>query len=132
MIKIFSALLAVVIHVGVAFMLLWHPTQLQKPPPTGGEVEYTFHEPHLLESSSLGMSCPKTYKGIGVLVNYGSLRVTQVVKGGPADKAGVLIDDIIMDDYFGLYPIGAEINVEVIRDGKPLKLKAIIGDICYE
>lgn len=132
MIKIVSLVATIIIHTVVVFWLLWTPKHLVEKAPAGGEIEYIFTEPRLIESTIEGTACQKSYRGIGVMINYGSLQVVQVVKGGPADKAGVLLGDIILDDYFNQHSKGTEVVINVIRNGKTLQLKTIVDDICYE
>jgi serine protease Do len=72
---------------------------------------------------------------------HGAL-VNDVIKGGPAESAGVTIGDVITgfnghairsrDDlpYFvGLVKPGAEVKIELVRKGNPLTLTMAVGDL---
>ncbi len=73
-------------------------------------------------------------------LDYG-LPINRIIKGGPAEKAGLQVDDIILsingtpiktgDDLIGKVselPIGAKAKVEVDRQGKRMNFEVAIGD----
>jgi serine protease Do len=81
---------------------------------------------------------PETLKALGV--DHGVI-VSEVKKGGPADKAGVKADDIVLgingrmikdgDDLVARVadmPVGTEAVLNVDRDGKKMDLKLTIQD----
>ena len=65
----------------------------------------------------------------------------KMVIGGPADQAGIEIGDLILTmdgfainetddiiDVRDMHEVGDEVEVVVIRDGKEITLKLVIGD----
>jgi Do/DeqQ family serine protease len=71
--------------------------------------------------------------------------VSQVVEGSPADKAGVRTGDVItsvngqpvksnseLRNTIGLRRVGDKVEIGLVRDGKPLKITAIIADNAAE
>ncbi len=65
--------------------------------------------------------------------------VSQVEEGSPADKAGIAVGDVIvavngdpihdsaeLRNYIGLLRIDSKIELDVVRDGKPKRLTAVI------
>src|SRR6266513_1368169 len=82
---------------------------------------------------SLGLSSP-----LGALVS-------QVVEGSPADKAGIRTGDVItsvngqtvksnseLRNTIGLLRVGDKIDIGLVRDGKPLRVTAVIADTAAE
>src|SRR6267143_5495010 len=78
---------------------------------------------------SLGLSSP-----LGALVS-------QVVEGSPADKAGIHTGDVItsvngqpvksnseLRNTIGLMRVGDKIEIGLLRDGKPLRVTAVIAE----
>src|SRR5579864_5979668 len=81
---------------------------------------------------------PELFKALGT--NAGVL-VSRVQKGGPADKAGIKAEDIVIamngkpvkdgEDLVGRVsetPVGTPVNVTVDRDGKHMDFKVTISD----
>jgi serine protease Do len=81
---------------------------------------------------------PETLKALGV--DHGVI-VGEVKKGGPADKAGMKADDIVLaingqsvkngDELVGRVadiPVGTQATLSVDRDGKKMDLKLVIQD----
>ncbi|MBV8784951.1 MAG: DegQ family serine endoprotease [Gammaproteobacteria bacterium] len=82
---------------------------------------------------SLGLSSPQ-----GALVS-------QVVEGSPAEKAGIRTGDVItsvngqavksnseLRNTIGLRRVGDKVDIGLMRDGKPLKVTAVIADTSTE
>jgi Do/DeqQ family serine protease len=82
---------------------------------------------------------PKLAKALGLSNNRGAV-VTQVVAGSPADKAGVKLQDIIVEanghevrdfdqlrNMVGLMRVGDKLDLKVLRDGKPLSVSVTVG-----
>lgn len=70
------------------------------------------------KASGLKKECAGTwYIGIGVLVSAGMISL--VAKDGPADRAGVLVGDVIIDykSIADQYPVGTEVTLLLIREG---------------
>ncbi|HET7757004.1 MAG TPA: DegQ family serine endoprotease [Steroidobacteraceae bacterium] len=87
---------------------------------------------------------PDIAHSLGLASAVGAL-VSQVVTGSPADKAGVRTGDVItsvngqpvksnseLRNAIGLMRIGDPVEVGLMRDGKPLKLKAILAAVTPE
>jgi Do/DeqQ family serine protease len=83
---------------------------------------------------------PDIAKSLGMASAQGAL-VSQVVEGSAAQKAGVRAGDVIiavnskpvksttdLRNSVGLLRIGDKVEVALLRDGKPLKLTAVIAD----
>ena len=71
--------------------------------------------------------------------------VSQVVEGSPAEKAGVRTGDVItsvngqpvksnseLRNTIGLLRVGDRVDIGLVRDGKPLKVTAVIADTSGE
>jgi len=83
---------------------------------------------------------PDLAKSFGLKGNKGAL-VSEVVKGSPADKAGIKSGDVIvrfndkeirefsdLSRYAGLTKPGTTVQLEIIRDGKKMDLTAELGE----
>ena len=98
-----------------------------------------------IERGWLGVSVqdltPELAKSFGVPGTRGSL-IAEVVKGGPADKAGLQKGDIViayqgeeikdsstLRNEVATSTIGQEVKVSVLRKGKKEELRAIIGNL---
>jgi len=85
-----------------------------------------------VDTSAVGRkSCPDFYIGVGVFHSYGNRVVTEVSKGGPADRNDVRIGDIFIKkpDYTAL-EIGTIINVKIIRNGIIIIKNIKVDKIC--
>src|SRR5271170_24356 len=71
--------------------------------------------------------------------------VSQVVEGSPADRAGVRTGDVItsvngqpvksnseLRNTIGLRRVGDKVEIGLVRDGKPLRVTAVIADTAAE
>ncbi len=81
--------------------------------------------------------------GMGVTIKEGKLVVREILKGSPAEAKGVKVGDQIMEvnglkatpsSLQGITEIfqgqaGTKVNLELVRDGKPIKVKLILKDI---
>ncbi len=81
---------------------------------------------------------PALARAFGIAQKEGAV-VSQVDEGSPADKAGIKVGDVIiavngdsirgsseLRNYIGLLRIDTEIGLDIVRDGKPMKLTAVI------
>ncbi|MDX2152755.1 MAG: Do family serine endopeptidase [Bryobacteraceae bacterium] len=81
---------------------------------------------------------PETFKALGL---KGGVIVDEVTTGGPAEKAGLKRDDVVIAvngaqikdgddlvDKISDLPIGSEANVTLERDGKRMDRKVVIAD----
>jgi hypothetical protein len=87
------------------------------------------------ESSSKDKKeCVLFFGGIGIQQDFMTLRLEVVYKGYPADKAGLMIGDVVEpengEDIRG--EIGTSINVKVTRNGDVFYLTLVREKICYD
>jgi serine protease Do/serine protease DegQ len=84
---------------------------------------------------------PDIAHSLGLASTSGAL-VSRVVEGSPADKAGVRVGDVItsvngqpvrsnseLRNAIGLSSVGDRIDIGLLREGKPLKLLAVIATV---
>jgi Do/DeqQ family serine protease len=84
---------------------------------------------------------PDLIEGVGVPANTQGALVSQVVEGSAAEKAGIKINDVItavngqavrggaeLRNAIGMLRIGDKVEVSLLRDGKPRKVTALIGE----
>ncbi|MBS0380482.1 MAG: Do family serine endopeptidase [Proteobacteria bacterium] len=83
---------------------------------------------------------PEIAHSLGLASTAGAL-VSQVVDGSPAARAGIRTGDVItavngqavksnseLRNAIGLLRVGDKVDIGLVRDGKPLKLTAVIAD----
>jgi S1-C subfamily serine protease len=83
---------------------------------------------------------PDIAKSLGLKNSEGAL-VSQVVDGSPAQKAGIHTGDVIVSvnnqpvksngelrNAIGLLRVGDKVEVGLLREGKPLRVTAVIAD----
>ncbi len=84
---------------------------------------------------------PETAKQLGVKVTEGAV-VLRVEKGSAAEQAGLRPKDVViavserpirasgeLRNRVGLTPIGEEVDMTVLRDGRPIKIRARVGEL---
>src|SRR5579864_1217629 len=87
---------------------------------------------------------PDIAHSLGLPSAVGAL-VSQVVEGSPADKAGIRTGDVItavngqpvksnseLRNTIGLLRVGDKVDIGLLRDGKPLRVSAMIADTTTE
>jgi serine protease Do/serine protease DegQ len=87
---------------------------------------------------------PEIAHSLGLPSALGAL-VSQVVEGSPADQAGIRTGDVItsvngqpvksnseLRNTIGLLRVGDKVEIGVLRDGKPLRVTAVIADTSPE
>jgi serine protease Do/serine protease DegQ len=87
---------------------------------------------------------PDIAHSLGLSSAMGAL-VSQVVEGSPADKAGIRTGDVIttvngqpvksnseLRNSIGLMRVGDKVEIGLVRDGKPLRVTAVIADTAAE
>ena len=101
-----------------------------------------------MKRGQLGVSMytvtPDIAHSLGLSGAMGAL-VSQVVEGSPADKAGIRTGDVItsvngqtvksnseLRNTIGLLRVGDKIDIGLVRDGKPLRVTAVIADTAAE
>jgi Do/DeqQ family serine protease len=90
---------------------------------------------------SIGNPTPKQVKSMNLKNNRGAL-VVDVVKGSPADKAGLKKNDLViayegqniadaasLQSSVGDTAVGRKVGLTVLRDGKTIKLTVKIGNL---
>src|SRR5215813_9031915 len=87
---------------------------------------------------------PDIAHSLGLASAVGAL-VSQVVENSPADKAGLRVGDVItsvngqpvksnseLRNTIGLLRVGDKVEIGLLRDGKPLRVTAVIADTTTE
>jgi Do/DeqQ family serine protease len=87
---------------------------------------------------------PDIAHSLGLANAVGAL-VSQVVEGSPADKAGIRTGDVItavngqpvksnseLRNTIGLLRVGDKVDIGVVRDGRPVRVTAVIADTTIE
>ena len=87
---------------------------------------------------------PDIAHSLGLANAVGAL-VSQVVEGSPADKAGIRTGDVIISvngqpvksnselrNTIGLLRVGDKVDIGLMRDGKPVRVTAVIADTALE
>jgi len=94
-------------------------------------------------NQTFGLPTQYNRSGMGVTIKEGKLIVREILKGSPAEAKGVRVGDQIMEvnglkvtprSLQGITEIfqgqaGTKVNLELVRDGKPIKVKLILKDI---
>lgn len=134
--RLVAVLATVLLHSALlAFALTSCPAKTQAASPQQEEREE--HETvrmRLIESEdgSNGTPCPDTYRGIGI-GRFAEL-VTEVLPGGPADRAGIQLGDVILnmrDLERDRYPVGHRLELHIQRDDAELRVEVVIGPVCF-
>jgi hypothetical protein len=132
---------SIALHLLVAW-LLFGGTKVPPNVMSGGHTEWKYNEvsetyKNLKGSDEVGtgLVCDKKYTGIGILHSArGS--VLSVGYNTPAEKAGLLVGDIILNPevFDGMYdgPKGTILNLRVLRGKDQLDIPIKMGTICYE
>lgn len=74
------------------------------------------------------------YRGVGIRQSWTGY-VLEVMAGGPADRAGLRVDDRVMNSEILVrdgYSIGRRITLRIERNGVPMELPVQIGVVCFE
>jgi predicted metalloprotease with PDZ domain len=135
-----SAFYSLALHVVLAYFLVppivERHQELEPPPPPASP-------PGHLETRLIGEAeapsdapCPgKWYRGVGLRGAWFNYIVREVAPGGPAAKAGIQVDDEILNpDILGAdrYVTGHVINLRVQRAGVIFEVPVTIGRVCAE
>lgn len=100
--------------------------------PDSGDLDWRLIPTQI--GDGIGLACEGSYRGIGVVVEY-SGRVSEVVTGGPADRAGMRVGDRFLNDGMFIrdqYPLGHELVLRLERDGQRIDMPVLVGRVCYE
>ncbi len=74
--------------------------------------------------------CEDWFGGVGITHSF--REIIKVNKGYPAEKAGVKVGDIILNEEELRGEVGTEVTMLIIRDGDPLEFTFERGKICTE
>jgi hypothetical protein len=78
-------------------------------------------------------ACESTFRGVGLMHN--GIRVQSLAPGGPADRAGLKVGDVILNaEVLGQdrYMVGHRLTLKVSRDGRHFAVDVVVGRICFE
>jgi serine protease Do len=105
------------------------------------QLQKTGHVTRGLLGVSIQDLTPELARSFGLKETQGAL-IAKVVTGGPADKAGIVIGDVItsfngnsvtsskdLSRIVASTPVGETVTVRLIREGKVLDLSAKIGEM---
>jgi predicted metalloprotease with PDZ domain len=131
-----ALLLAGLIHAAILLPALTHCSP--PAPPRAERVKPAEHEPlqvTLLPAPKPDgtLPCADSYFGIGFTTRWGSGVVSSVAPGGPAEIAGLLVgDDVLNADDLQTWPrAGIRVALRVERNGRRMTLHATTARICY-
>ena len=130
------AAFVVLAHVAAILLAIHQPEKDTQQPKKGvtdatlvsGDVELQPKVEETLNRDALHLSCPQTYEGIGIKRRWGGM-VTEVAKGWPADRAGILPGDIVEPWMFE--PVDGFMEFEVVRGSKRVKMRLKTEKICF-
>lgn len=94
-------------------------------------INYSTRDIHLTPNSHFRDPFDYSYTGLGMYFVDGEVRILDVMKGSPAEKAGLMTDDVIMavqnnfnkniQEYKNLMQTpGEKVKILVNRDGEPM------------
>lgn len=130
------AAFVVLAHVAAIVLAVYQPEEDKEQPKkavtdatlVSGDVELQPKLEDTLNREALHLSCPSTYEGIGIKRRWGGM-VTEVAKGWPADRAGILPGDIVEPWMFE--PVDGFMEFEVVRGAKRVKMRLKTEKICF-
>lgn len=77
--------------------------------------------------------CDNFYIGIGITHGFISNDVSEVVPGGPADKAGIKVGDVLLNSKLNIkdaFPIGTSVNIVILRNSIITTIPIKVNKIC--
>lgn len=130
--KLFAWFLVICLHSSV--LISCKPVLVPKKPSVPFKVlEPQSEDIKFIESNGVGLSCPKTYRGVGFRTNWGTMMITEIAPGSPASMSGLQVGDRVLEDIDLLHlPIGTSVTIPVERYDKKLSFEMKVTDICYE
>lgn len=132
-----GALGSVLVHLVFVSALTWQPRPPAVPP---AKVRASIEVAVRLvavesDGDHAGSGCPLSYRGIGIEHSFTGM-VREVLGGGPADRAGIQLGDVIHNHYATLirdrYPVGHVLRLKIRRLGELIEVPVRIEKICYE
>lgn len=76
----------------------------------------------------------KFYTGIGVIMGLNG-SVSSVALGGPADKAGIKVGDIISNSSIlqpDKHPVGTQLPLQIVRPHQNLTIIVSVDKVCFD
>ncbi|MEO6916370.1 MAG: aspartyl protease family protein, partial [Chitinophagaceae bacterium] len=103
-------------------------------------LNYEKRDIHIIPNSHYRDPFDYAYTGLGFYFSDGEIRVTDIMQGSPAEKAGFKVDDIIMaiDNNFSgnvqiyknlLQNQGARLRILIMREGLPVMVNMKVRSI---
>lgn len=124
------------VHVALLVGLLVTPPQpaAEQSTPVRGEREGEDIAMQLVATTdgSDGLNCERSYRGIGI-AHWNNV-INEVVAGGPAERAGAKVGDVLLNDSVFMrdqYPVGHRLPLRVQRQGEQIELVVHVGRVCY-
>ncbi len=107
--------------------------------PTNGNVHKPKEKEVPPEQKVVEHKCDESYDGIGIQFDYMSTqmcKIAYVAKGYPADRAGILVGDLLLSDSKsdvdcpGRGKAGSMLTIQLIRNGQHLTKTMVREKIC--
>jgi len=109
--------------------LLWQPGEVeQKKKQTQQVALIDGTDLNFAAADGNGLACEDSYLGVGVKFGW-SGRVIEVSPGGPAQRAGIVVGDVIHNPWYDEYEDGLYV-VRVIRGDVTVRYKMKRERIC--
>lgn len=105
------------------------PARPQEPPPVtlSGLEEFKFRAK---ADGNGGLACDNTYRGVGIHFDWGNT-VTEVAPGKPAERAGVVAGDTLLNPWAQIDAAG-NLTIEWIHEGVRRKFTGRAVEICRD
>lgn len=132
-----GALGSLLVHLVLLWALTWQPRPPAVPPVKVRASMEVAMRLLAVESDGdhAGSGCPLSYRGIGIEQTPTGM-VIEVLRGSPAERAGIQLGDVIHNHYATLirdrYPIGHVLRLNIRRLGELVDVPVRIEKICYE
>jgi hypothetical protein len=120
--------LVVVLHVAVIVALLWRPTVEQQKKKVQQVALIDGTDLKFAVADGRGLACDESYVGVGLKVRWDGT-VLEVAPGGPAEKAGIVVGDVIHKPWYDEYEGGLYV-VRVVRGNETVRYKMKRERIC--
>lgn len=150
--KVSAGIATVLLHLLIATLLFWHSTPEKQPTPLletpqnervasgllprslqdSDVITRQFEDAAAIRRTMCGGKDP-SYRGIGVMVNYGSQAITSAPDFYPGYRAGLRVGDVILNPYFNEQPDSQGwVVVRIERYDQRLEFRIKQEQICYK